>query len=111
MTMASLVCSSPLFSFASLYALYVQLSLQGWRLAFLLLCWAYNALVLAIMVLTTAFVVVFVAREVTSMGALLLRHCFGVGDTLLEIANHTHVGTAVYAWTKVLSSGELSSMQ
>lgn len=112
--MASLVSSSwhmPLLSFSSLYALYVQFSLQGWRLAFLLLCCAYQALVAVLMLLAAAFLIVFAAREVASIGQTLLRHCFGVGDTLLGIANHSHVGTTVYALAKVISSSELSSMQ
>lgn len=109
--MASLVCSWPTLSVVSLYAHYVQFSLQGWRLAFLLLCCAYQALVALAMLLAAAFMLVFVAREVASMCAQLLRHCFGVGDTLLDIANHSHVGTTVYALAKVLSSTELSSMQ
>lgn len=90
---------------------YAQVSLQGWRLALTLGCGAAHALALLVMLLTSAFFLVFVARELAALCVQLLRRCVRAGAVLLGAATHSPVGNSVRVLTKVLSSGELSSMR
>lgn len=93
------------------YSHYTEVSRHGWRLAFVLARTGFHALALLCMLLFSAFFLVFVVREVVLVCAQLLRHCARVGGVLLGVVHHARVNDSVYVWTKVLSSGELSSMQ
>ncbi|TYZ57374.1 hypothetical protein PybrP1_009535 [[Pythium] brassicae (nom. inval.)] len=96
---------------AQVFARYTHVSLQGWRLALALSCGAARAVTLLAMLLVSAFFLVFVARELAALCVQLLRRCVRAGAMVLGAAAHSPVGESVRVLTKVLSSGELSSLR